>query len=115
MMYVILGHWQSFQLSTRSYDQLGEYQSWYGIFMQGGEYAVDAFFCMAAFLGTYVLLGKLSKSNSICFNFPLAYFHRWYRLIPTLAFVTLLIMYLFTFMVQGPVAPAYYYSMVQSC
>ena len=64
MMYVILGHWQSMQAQSRSYnDVLEVYASWFGVFLQGGEYAVDAFFCMAAFLGTYVLLGKLAKSR----------------------------------------------------
>ena len=93
MMYVILGHWQSYQAQSRNYQDAGEVlASWFGVFLQGAEYSVDAFFSMAAFLGTYVLLGKLAKSRSICFNFPLAYFHRWYRLIPTLAFVTLLVM-----------------------
>ena len=103
MMYVIFGHVElySFFGSRTSTNMATESASWFGIFMQGGEYAVDAFFCMAAFLGTNVLLGKLSKSKSICFNFPLAYFHRWYRLIPTLAFVPLLVMYLFPFMVEG--------------
>ena len=76
--------------------------------MVGAEYAVDVFFCMAAFLATYVLLNKLSKSSSTCFNFPLAYFHRCYRLVPTLAFVTLIHMYLFPYLVEGPLAANFY-------
>ena len=63
---------------------------------------------MAGFLATYVMLGKLAKSKTGCFNIPLAYFHRWYRLVPALALTTLIIMFLFPHLVKGPLAGDYY-------
>lgn len=61
---------------------------------------------MAGFLGTYVLLGKLAKSKGKI-NIPLAYFHRWYRLVPALALLILLFQYVMPFVVHGPVAFGY--------
>ena len=110
MMYIILSHLVGATFISRNFeDLLRATSTWYGVFVFGGSYAVDAFFCIAGFLGTYTLLFKLSKSNRICFNFPLVYFHRWYRLVPTLAFVILLNMYLFPFLTEGPVAVSFYY------
>ena len=58
---------------------------------------------MAGFLGTYVLLGKLAKSKGKI-NIPLAYFHRWYRLVPALALTILLFQYVMPFIVHGPMS-----------
>lgn len=79
--------------------------------MQGGYYAVDAFFCMAGFLATYVMLGKLAKSRRF-FNIGLAYFHRWYRLAPALIYVLLLCLYVFPYIIEGPVAFLYRSSLI---
>lgn len=60
MMYVILGHVSiSFILGINFISLQGEMKSTFVTFIQGGFYAVDVFFCMAGFLGTYVLLFKL--------------------------------------------------------
>ena len=60
MMYVILGHVAStFMLGINYMNILGEMKSTFVTFVEGGFYAVDVFFCMAGFLGTYVLLFKL--------------------------------------------------------
>ena len=67
---------------------------------------MDAFFCLAGFLGTYVLLGKFAKSRGYI-NVPMAYFHRWYRLAPALGFLILSCMFLFPFIVSGPIAYMY--------
>ena len=110
-MYVILGHFDSNNAGNANNVTSFEaaYQNWYGVFVEGGEYAVDAFFCMAAFLATYVMLGKLAKSKTGCMNVDLAYFHRWYRLVPALALATLVVSYLFPWLIHGPMAGMYYY------
>ncbi len=62
MMYVILGHINLvFLLGINSFTVGEQFKSTFGTFIQGGFYAVDAFFCMAGFLATYVMLGKLDK------------------------------------------------------
>ena len=107
MMYVILGHTCLVMMQGVNYQNLGaEISGSFGTFVQGAFYAVDAFFCMAGFLGTYVLLGKLAKSKGKI-NIPLAYFHRWYRLAPALALLILLFLYVVPFIVHGPVAFGY--------
>ena len=104
MMYVILGHVSSTMLQGVNIADLAQLmKSTFYTFVQGGFYAVDAFFCMAGFLGTYVLLGKLEKSKGKI-NIPLAYFHRWYRLAPALALVILLFQFVVPFVVHGPMA-----------
>ena len=104
MMYVILGHTCLVLIAGVNIGQLGnEISGSFGTFVQGAFYAVDAFFCMAGFLGTYVLLVKLEKSKGKI-NIPLAYFHRWYRLAPALALLILLFQYVLPFVVHGPLA-----------
>ncbi len=53
-----------------------------------------------------MLLFKLQKSKGKI-NIPLAYFHRWYRLVPALAFLILVILYILPFVVSGPLAYQY--------
>ena len=102
MMYVILGHTGQNFLGGVNYQEIPTlYQRSFFTFVMGGLYAVDAFFCMAGFLGTYVLLGKLASSKGKI-NIPLAYFHRWYRLAPALALLILLFQYVMPFVVRGP-------------
>lgn len=104
MMYVILGHVSAnFLLGVNISDLQQVMVSTFTTFVEGGYYAVDAFFCMAGFLGTYVLLGKLEKSKGKI-NIPLAYFHRWYRLAPALALVILLFQFVLPFVIHGPLA-----------
>ena len=107
MMYVILGHvGQNFMSGINMADIYLEFTSLFATFVQGGFYAVDAFFCMAGFLGTYVFLVKLEKSKGKI-NIPLAYFHRWYRLAPALALLILLFQYVVYFVVHGPLAVSF--------
>ena len=58
---------------------------------------MDTFFFLSAFLGAYIFLVKapaeLTPRSLI--TVPIAYFHRYYRLTPLLAFV----MYFFAFVV----------------
>ena len=104
MMYVILGHTCLIFVTGVNYAlSANEQAGSFGTFIQGAYYAVDAFFCMAGFLGTYVLLGKLAKSKGKI-NIPLAYFHRWYRLVPALALTILLFQYVMPFIVHGPMS-----------
>lgn len=69
---------------------------------------------MAGFLATYVMLGKLAKSKGF-FNIGLAYFHRWYRLVPALAYVILLCLYIFPYIISGPVGFLYRPNFMEKC
>ncbi len=113
MMYVVFGH-TNLVMGVNYPNIQATFGSMYGVLIQGGLYAVDAFFCMAGFLANYVLLGKLAKSKGKI-NILLAYFHRWYRLVPALAFLILTGMYLFPFIIQGPISWQYKQAMINNC
>lgn len=116
MMYVILGHvLQNFAFAGRNVASVFEDAgSWFGVFAQGGEFAVDVFFCMAAFLATYVMLGKPAKADGFCCNVLLTYFHRWYRLVPALGLVTLIVMFIFPSLMSGFLAAGFYQTQVET-
>ena len=100
MMYVILGHCcEAFSAGVKSsFDSL--MGSWFGVFAKAGEFAVDAFFLMAAFLATYVMMGKLSSKG--CINPLMVYFHRWWRLIFPMALLIIIASYIFLYLMSGP-------------
>lgn len=115
MMYVIFGHLNlTLIMGVNFADALKTAQGSYGTFVEGAFFSVDAFFCLAGFLGTYVLLGKLAKTRG-CINVPMAYFHRWYRLVPALAFCILSCLYLFPFLISGPIAFMYKDAAITHC
>ena len=74
--------------------------SWFGVFAKGGEFAVDVFFFMAAFLATYVMMGKFTKAGWI--NPLMVYFHRFWRLIFPLVIATFVGSYILAYLIRGP-------------
>ena len=71
----------------------------------GGEFAVDSFFFLSAFLTFYILICKLypKKGNIGIINTIVLYFHRYYRLIFPLLFIELFSMYLLRYLGNGPI------------
>ena len=74
--------------------------SLFGI-VPGGFYAVDTFFFLSGFLSFYLLTVKTYKKSSIL-SWPLIYFHRYYRLIFPIIFVTLLTCFIIPYLGSGP-------------
>jgi hypothetical protein len=70
----------------------------------GGYYAVDSFFFLSGFLTFYIMTSKLYSKGGFLGPIKtfLIYFHRYYRLIFPLAFVTLVVMYLMPYIGSGP-------------
>lgn len=95
MLYVIFGHAYfntlQYPLTNPTYVLEVVQPAWFQI-IPGGFYAVDVFFYLSAFLGAYLMLLKFEKSRRV--PFVMVYFHRYYRLAPT---VFLLIMFVLTF------------------
>ena len=94
IFWVILGHAYVYQISegntVRNTPDLVEYMRQF-LFMlvTSAVLAVDTFFFMSAFLGAYIFLVKSPKEFSarMFLQVPIAYFHRYYRLTPLLAFI----------------------------
>lgn len=70
----------------------------------GGFYAVDSFFFLSGLLTFYLLTEKLlpKKGWAGFYKTFLIYFHRYYRLIFPLVFVTLFTMYIMRYIGDGP-------------
>ena len=66
-----------------------------------GFYAVDTFFWMTGTLTGYLMLKEVVKRNG---RLPwcLVYFHRFWRLLPTLSFCLFFIMAFYTYFGSGP-------------
>ena len=71
----------------------------------GGSFAVDTFFYLSGFLTFAIMTQKLySKGGWLGFkNTFLIYFHRYYRLIFPIIFVTLIFTFLSRYMLDGPI------------
>ena len=116
MAYIILGHThESFQgpplINPEAALELVTNLN--GMIVMGAFYAVDTFFFLSAFLGAYLMIPKL-KNQSIK-NFVMIYFHRFFRLIPTLA---LFIAFILTFMMftgSGPVFDQIHFFLIEPC
>lgn len=92
MLWVIMGHTWFFTMmlpllnfsSVATATETLRFQLLYG-----GFFAVDSFFVMSGFLVAYLLLLELKKKGMQRITMPLFYFHRLWRLWPTIAVGTL--------------------------
>lgn len=104
MMYVILGHAYFNVLliptSNTWYAPHIMQPLWFQV-IPGGFYAVDVFFYLSAFLGIYLMLEKFSKTKRM--NFPLIYFHRFYRLAPNVFLVIMFFTTFYAYFGNGPI------------
>lgn len=76
-------------------------EKWYFALVPGGFFAVDVFFYMSGFLTFYLLTQRLYPRRGID-NYPMIYFHRWYRLVIPSGFCMLISMYAFKYWGSGP-------------
>ena len=102
--WVILGH--SFMMSmgfrlTNIISALSTLDHWYFALVPGGFFAVDVFFYMSGFLTFYLLTAKMYPKNGWT-NFPMVYFHRWFRLFTPAAMCILLCNFIFIHFGDGP-------------
>ena len=102
--WVIVGHGFGFGglAPVRNYDTFTDIfeDSLFGI-IPGGFYAVDSFFFLSGFLSFYLLTVKMYKNPGIL-TWPLIYFHRYYRLIFPIIFMTLISYYIVPYLGNGP-------------
>ncbi|CAI2386557.1 unnamed protein product [Moneuplotes crassus] len=75
--------------------------TWYFVIVPGGFFAVDVFFMMSGFLTFYLLTVKMYPKKGWT-NFPMVYFHRWFRLFTPAAFCILLTNFVFKHLGSGP-------------
>jgi hypothetical protein len=104
MCWVILGHGYVFPISfgLKNMEQVGEISKgfWFTV-VPGGFYAVDTFYILSGFLVVYLMLGKLYPTKGKT-NYPLVYFHRFYRLVPAILFLSTFVIYIFPLIGDGP-------------
>ena len=102
--WVIVGHGFSFiqfaPIVNMSTMNLMLKDTFFGI-VPGGFYAVDSFFFLSGFL-TFCLLASKMYPKKGKINFGLLYFHRYYRLIFPIIFVTGFTMFVMTHLGDGP-------------
>lgn len=104
MLYVVFGHAYfsviNMVVANPTYIPEVVQPLWFQI-IPGGFYAVDVFFYLSSFLGAYLMVLKFEKNKRVPFG--MVYFHRFYRLAPT---VFLFLMFILTFyrsLGSGPV------------
>eukprot|EP01123_Difflugia_compressa_P015214 TRINITY_DN842_c0_g2_i1.p1 TRINITY_DN842_c0_g2~~TRINITY_DN842_c0_g2_i1.p1 ORF type:complete len:402 (-),score=44.85 TRINITY_DN842_c0_g2_i1:27-1133(-) len=73
-------------------------------FIVGGFFAVDSFYFLSGFLGTVALVEIIFKKNKV--NWPLIYFHRWWRLTPLYFCLIWVWTYITPRLVEGPLTYA---------
>ncbi|XP_046851201.1 nose resistant to fluoxetine protein 6-like isoform X3 [Xenia sp. Carnegie-2017] len=105
--WVILGHlFMVFALNPLSDNRAGvieDSQRLSAMPVINGYYSVDSFFFLSGLLVAYTCFRKLQKSGGITkFNWFLFYFHRFWRLTPTLMAVILISIQLKRFLAEGP-------------
>lgn len=106
MFWIILGH--SFFYTLRSsivnpgvvFEFL---QSFTFNFVISGAYAVDIFFWLSGFLGTYLLMAEMKKKNGKMQPFWLIYLHRFLRLVPLYMLTMLIYWFLMSIAGTGPI------------
>lgn len=81
---------------------------WFQI-VPGTYFAVDTFFFISAFLGSYLLAKKFEKTTSLSnlLSIPKIYLHRYLRLMPTVFFVMMLAMTFYQYLGSGPLWESY--------
>ena len=116
ILYVILGHGFTsiFQVPFTEIEGLDRLLGSWGFYIiTGGVFAVDVFFFLSAFLGSYLMLLKFYTKRNM--NIPLIYFHRIYRLVIPIAFVIALFLTFMIFLGDGPVWNTSLESQIEGC
>ena len=116
MAYIIFGHThETISMMPIKNPQISQeiIKSFYGNFIMGAFYAVDVFFFMSAFLGAYLMIPKLKGRNLT--NLGLIYFHRFFRILPTLGLFLALILTFVVYLGSGPIWDLIHFVYVAPC
>jgi len=106
MAWVILGHTYFYGLKTALGNPtvpLTLFKMFSFNFVSSGPYAVDIFFWLSGFLGTYILLCTMKKRNGKMQNPLLIYLHRYLRIVPLYAMTLLFYWFLMACVGNGPI------------
>ena len=106
MAYIILGHVHEILqgLPLTNILSLGSLmQTFYIVIVSGGFYSVDVFFFMSAFLGAYLMILKFDGKKFGLLHFPMIYFHRFFRLVPSILLFLWFIMSFYLYFGYGPI------------
>ncbi|KAJ5076282.1 o-acyltransferase [Anaeramoeba ignava] len=105
MFWIIFGHSIFFELYPGFNNDLtlfspkGPPKKWPFQILNGGELGVDTFFFLSGFLISFLSIPKVQSKK---LNIGIFYFHRIWRLMPSLAFVILIYMNISPFFGNGP-------------
>jgi len=104
MVYIIFGHvHESIQAMpiTNAEGVQNILTSFYGVFVMGAFYSVDVFFFLSAFLGAFLMIPKLKNLSPVTLG--LIYFHRFFRILPTLGLFLFLFITFYVYLGSGPI------------
>ena len=121
IFWVILGHSYFFMFvygmrNSAEFSTKYAHQFLFTTILQG-PFSVDVFFFMSAFLGGYVFLKKYPKNKRFInpLQVLIAYFHRYYRLTPLLAFTLYFSAFVIYPMTSGPGKMLVYNGNIENC
>lgn len=77
-------------------------QSWEFTWMETCPYAVDIFFMMTGFLGTYIMLSMMQNRKGKTQGILKTYLHRYLRLLPLYVFIMLMFVFIVPLLASGP-------------
>ena len=104
ILYVILGHGYV-SISSAPIVDINQVnllvKPWIFGIVPGGFFAVDTFFFLSAFLGTYLMLIKFYQKQKL--NLGMIYFHRVYRIIIPLGLVIAAYLTFYIYLGSGPI------------
>ena len=119
MMFVVLGHtfyfiWDTMPVINFLYLKVPMQTIRYQIVV-AGFYAVDTFFWLSGFLVAYLFIKELNEFGIRRITFPMYYFHRIYRLTPTLLMGLLFFWFITPYWTNGPYWKYYQEFVIHSC
>ena len=106
MFWVILGHayFLIMEVPIANISEVsGLLDGWLFPLVPGGFFAVDIFFYLSAFLGAYLMVGKMKGRTMGVRTFFSIYLHRYLRLLPTIIGILIFVMGIYMFLGSGPI------------
>ena len=105
MCWVILGHayFTSILSPVSNIKEIPDaLTSWFYPIIPGGFFAVDSFFFLSSFLGTYLMIGPFYNRSFNLKKVFMIYLHRYLRLVPPMLALTLFLLTFLKYMGDGP-------------
>ena len=114
--WVVLGHsfLSIFMYPSTNISEIGDFVSpWWFEVIPSGVFAVDVFFFLSAFLGTYLLIPKPFDKSIV--GFLVVYFHRIFRLLPPIVLMTCVFIAFYRYLGDGPIWLGISEGSIQNC